>query len=25
VVGAVYIGINMLSDLLYRLADPRAR
>ena len=24
VVGAVYIGINMLSDLLYRLADPRA-
>ena len=25
VVGAVYIGINMLSDLLYRIADPRAR
>ena len=25
VVGAVYIGLNMLSDLLYRLADPRAR
>ena len=25
VVGGVYIGINMLSDLLYRLADPRAR
>mgnify|MGYP006200814505 CR=1 FL=1 len=25
VVGAVYIGINMLSDFLYRLADPRAR
>ena len=24
VVGAVYIGINMVSDLLYRLADPRA-
>jgi len=24
VVGAVYIGINMFSDLLYRLADPRA-
>jgi peptide/nickel transport system permease protein len=25
VVGAVYIGLNMISDLLYRLADPRAR
>lgn len=25
VVGAVYIGLNMLSDILYRLADPRAR
>ncbi len=25
VVGAVYIGINMFSDFLYRLADPRAR
>ena len=25
VVGAVYIGLNMVSDLLYRLADPRAR
>ena len=25
VVGAVYIGLNMLSDLLYRLVDPRAR
>ena len=25
VVGAVYIGINMLSDFMYRLADPRAR
>ena len=24
VVGAVYIGINMFSDLLYRLVDPRA-
>ena len=24
VVGAVYIGINMVPDLLYRLADPRA-
>ncbi|MGF1594593.1 MAG: ABC transporter permease [Kiloniellaceae bacterium] len=25
VVGAVFIGINLLSDLLYRLLDPRAR
>ena len=25
VVGACFIGINMLSDLLYRLVDPRAR
>ena len=25
VVGAVYIGINMFSDLMYRLADPRAK
>ena len=25
VVGAVYIGINMFSDFLYRLADPRAK
>ena len=25
VVGVVYIGLNMLSDLLYRLVDPRAR
>jgi peptide/nickel transport system permease protein len=25
VVGAVYVGLNMISDLLYRLADPRAR
>ena len=25
VVGAVYIGLNMISDFLYRLADPRAR
>jgi peptide/nickel transport system permease protein len=24
VVGAVFIGLNMLSDLLYRLVDPRA-
>jgi peptide/nickel transport system permease protein len=25
VVGTVYIGINQLSDLLYRIVDPRAR
>jgi peptide/nickel transport system permease protein len=25
VVGAIFIGINLLSDLLYRLVDPRAR
>ncbi|HZS84030.1 MAG TPA: ABC transporter permease [Stellaceae bacterium] len=25
VVGAVFIGLNMASDLLYRLLDPRAR
>ncbi len=25
VVGVAYIGLNMLSDLLYRLVDPRAR
>lgn len=25
VVGAVFVGLNMLSDLLYRLVDPRAR
>ncbi|MBI3452234.1 MAG: ABC transporter permease [Rhodospirillales bacterium] len=25
VVGCVFIGINLLSDLLYRLVDPRAR
>lgn len=25
VVGVVYIGLNMFSDILYRLADPRAR
>ncbi len=25
VVGAVFIGINLLSDALYRLMDPRAR
>lgn len=25
VVGACFVGINMLSDLLYKLVDPRAR
>ncbi len=25
VVGAVFIGINLLSDFLYRIMDPRAR
>jgi len=25
VVGAVFIGVNLLTDLLYRLLDPRAR
>jgi peptide/nickel transport system permease protein len=25
VVGAVFIGLNLASDLLYRVADPRAR
>jgi peptide/nickel transport system permease protein len=25
VVGSVFIGLNLLSDLLYRAADPRAR
>jgi peptide/nickel transport system permease protein len=25
VVGAVFIGLNLLSDLLYRVLDPRAR
>ena len=25
VVGAVFVGLNLLSDLLYRLLDPRAR
>jgi peptide/nickel transport system permease protein len=24
-VGTVFIGINLLSDLLYRLVDPRLR
>ena len=25
VVGTIFIGLNMLSDILYRLVDPRAR
>ena len=25
VVGTVFIGLNLISDLLYRLLDPRAR
>ena len=25
VVGVVFVGLNLLSDLLYRLLDPRAR
>jgi peptide/nickel transport system permease protein len=25
VVGTIFIGINLLSDLLYRLVDPRAK
>jgi peptide/nickel transport system permease protein len=25
VVGMAFIGLNLLSDLLYRLFDPRAR
>ena len=25
VVGTVFIGLNLFSDLLYRLVDPRAR
>ncbi len=25
VVGSIFIGLNLLSDLLYRLVDPRAR
>jgi peptide/nickel transport system permease protein len=24
VVGLVFVGLNLLSDLLYRLLDPRA-
>jgi len=25
VVGMIYIGMNLLSDILYRIVDPRAR
>ena len=25
VVGTIFIGLNLLSDILYRLVDPRAR
>jgi len=25
IVGAVFIGINLLSDILYKLVDPRAK
>jgi peptide/nickel transport system permease protein len=25
VIGAVFIGVNLLSDLLYHVLDPRAR
>jgi peptide/nickel transport system permease protein len=25
VVGSVFIGLNLLSDVLYRVLDPRAR
>jgi peptide/nickel transport system permease protein len=25
VVGSVFIGLNLLSDLLYKLLDPRTR
>jgi peptide/nickel transport system permease protein len=25
VVGCVFVGINLLSDLLYQLVDPRAK
>jgi len=25
VVGAVFIGINLLSDILYKIVDPRAK
>jgi peptide/nickel transport system permease protein len=25
VVGLIFVGVNLLSDVLYRLVDPRAR
>ena len=25
VVGLIFVGLNMLSDILYKLVDPRAR
>jgi peptide/nickel transport system permease protein len=25
IIGSVFIGINLLSDVLYRLLDPRTR
>ncbi len=25
VVGAIFVGLNLVSDLLYRLLDPRTR
>jgi peptide/nickel transport system permease protein len=25
IVGSIFIGLNLLSDLLYRLLDPRTR
>ena len=25
VVGTVYVGLNLLTDILYRVVDPRAR
>ena len=25
VIGSIFIGINLLSDLLYRMLDPRTR
>jgi ABC-type dipeptide/oligopeptide/nickel transport system permease component len=25
VVGTCFVGINMLSDILYRIVDPRTR
>jgi len=25
VVGLIFVGLNMFSDILYKLVDPRAR